>query len=54
VETWAPTGTEAGLFENWNCEISETGLDDGDALVLYSDASSKRNAATVRHLAKTG
>jgi phosphoserine phosphatase RsbU/P len=37
VEKLGSTGTVLGLFEDWDCSISECRLSPGDMLVLYTD-----------------
>jgi hypothetical protein len=37
VERLAPTATVLGLFEEWNCSISETRLEMGDLLSVFTD-----------------
>jgi phosphoserine phosphatase RsbU/P len=37
VERLEPTSTVLGLFENWECNVSETRLGPGDTVLLYTD-----------------
>ena len=37
VEKLLPANTVIGLFDVWECSISETSMTDGDILVLYTD-----------------
>lgn len=37
VERLDPTGTVLGLFNEWDCSVSETALFAGDTLALYTD-----------------
>jgi serine phosphatase RsbU (regulator of sigma subunit)/catechol 2,3-dioxygenase-like lactoylglutathione lyase family enzyme len=41
VERLASTCTVLGLFRDWNCSISETFLNEGDVLALYTDGVSE-------------
>lgn len=37
IQRLEPTSTVLGLFENWECNVAETILNPGDALLLYTD-----------------
>jgi len=37
VERLEPTSTVLGLFETWECSVTETNLSPGDTLLLYTD-----------------
>ncbi len=37
LDRLAPTSTVLGLFQDWDCEIGESALFEGDTLVLYTD-----------------
>ncbi len=37
VDRLEATSTVLGLFQDWNCAVSETRIDPGDTLVLYTD-----------------
>jgi len=45
VERLTPTATVLGMFEEWDCSVSETRLAPGDTLLLFTDgATEARNA----------
>ena len=37
IEKLGPTCTVIGLFDDWKCEVAESGLEPGDILALYTD-----------------
>jgi serine phosphatase RsbU (regulator of sigma subunit) len=41
VERLTPTATVLGMFEEWDCSVSETRLASGDTLLLFTDGATE-------------
>ena len=46
IENLESTSTVLGLFENWECNVSETILNPGDTLLLYTDGVTEASDST--------
>jgi phosphoserine phosphatase RsbU/P len=46
IEHLDSTSTVLGLFENWECNVSETSLNPGDTLLLYTDGVTEASGPT--------